>query len=340
MSRTYVFDFYNLYLPDGAEYRNKTEGIRIRPLDAAEVFESNRQDPDSKYYDGDWKTAKCHVVADTEDEAIELAEWLAFLFSFAQSRRAYWDTYYLHNEGYSGKTTLNNRVPPISHQKIPVIRAAVPLGNKRMDPFIDAALDCLRTLSMVEQGHVFSTINLYLSSKARGLFASKFLFAWIALESNANRNYSEYLNVTGNDFVPPASKDRIQEEIIEAVHDALPDDKAATMEDRLTRGHLYEHRKRDKIKIYLDHLFVDFDDSQVLEILRDADRIRNEIAHEFYDKTLVANDQLLFQLHRILVMVIFDMLDIPESVLRRLVLFTSAEEPDITLPSGATVHGL
>lgn len=340
MARTYVFDFYNLYLPDGAEYRNGAEDIWIRPLDTAEVFEANRQDPQSKYYEGDWKTAKCHIAAETEENAVEVAEWLAFLFSFAQSRRAYWDTYYPHNEGYNGKTTVNNRVPPISHRKIPVIRAAVPLGNNRVDPFIDAALEQLRTLSETERGHIFSTINLYLSSKARDLFASKFLFAWIALESNANRNYSEYLDATGNDFVSSAARDTIQEQIRDAVHDALPDDTAATMENRLTRDHLYEHRKRDKIKIYLDHLFVDFDDGQVLEILRDADRIRNEIAHEFYDRTLLANDELLFKLHRLLVLVIFDMLDISESLLRRLILFTSADEPEVTLPSGVRIHGL
>lgn len=340
MTKTYVFDFYNLYLPDGTEYNNKSEGIRIMPLDAAKIFEANRQDPNSKYYEGDWKTAKCHVVTDTEDDAIEIAEWLSFLFSFAQSRRVYWDTYYPHNKGYSGKTIVNNHVPLISHQKIPLIRAAVPLGNKRVDPFIDAALEQLRKLSETERQHVFSTINLYLNSKARNLFASKFLFAWIALESNASRNYSEYLGATGNDFVPPAAQDTIQDQIRDVINDSLPDGKAETMKDRLTRDHLYQHRKRDKIKIYLDHLFVDFDDAQVLSILRDADRIRNEVAHEFYDKTLIKNDELLFKLHRILVMVIFHKLAVSEPVIRRLILFTSADEPEITLPSGKIIYGL
>lgn len=40
MSNTYVFDFYNLYIPKGKKYENKELGIKIIPLKFAEEFES------------------------------------------------------------------------------------------------------------------------------------------------------------------------------------------------------------------------------------------------------------------------------------------------------------
>ena len=38
MTQTYVFDFYNLYIPKGKPYKNEELGIRITPLKFAEEF--------------------------------------------------------------------------------------------------------------------------------------------------------------------------------------------------------------------------------------------------------------------------------------------------------------
>jgi len=42
MTQTFVFDFYNLYIPKGTKYVNNKLGIRIIPLRLAEEFEKNR----------------------------------------------------------------------------------------------------------------------------------------------------------------------------------------------------------------------------------------------------------------------------------------------------------
>lgn len=66
---TYVFDFYNRYIPGGHQSENRPKRIRIEPLAQAEEFAEKRREDDSKYAEGDWRTAKCYTTADDESEA-------------------------------------------------------------------------------------------------------------------------------------------------------------------------------------------------------------------------------------------------------------------------------
>lgn len=119
MTKTYVFDFYNLYIPRYKNYENKEFGIKIIPLKFAEEFEKNRTKFSKPYFRGGWKTAKCFIKAETEGGAREIADWLEFLYSFAQSRSVFFTSWYEYKKGkkynppklnlfHHGKTDFQN----------------------------------------------------------------------------------------------------------------------------------------------------------------------------------------------------------------------------------------
>ena len=98
MKQTFVFNFYNLYIPKGRPYINKELGIKVFPLKLAEDFEKNRRSSTSPFYRNGWKTAKCHIKAQEEDDARKYASWLEFLYSFAQSRSVFFLRCYLYKK--------------------------------------------------------------------------------------------------------------------------------------------------------------------------------------------------------------------------------------------------
>ncbi len=72
MSRTYVFDFYNLYIPKGKKYIDDEEGIKIFPLKLDEDFEKNRKQISNIFSENGWKITtdeydrKCHELKDRQ----------------------------------------------------------------------------------------------------------------------------------------------------------------------------------------------------------------------------------------------------------------------------------
>lgn len=84
MPETLVFDMQNLYIPKDEVYESEKFPIRIEPVERVEKFEDNRREEDSKYRTGYWPTAKCFIEAD-EDRAVELAEWLTYIYSFIRT---------------------------------------------------------------------------------------------------------------------------------------------------------------------------------------------------------------------------------------------------------------
>lgn len=336
---TYVFDFYNLYIPEGHQYENRSKGIRIEPLAQAEEFEETRREDDSKYAEGDWKTAKCYITADDESEAQRWAVWLTFLYSFAQRRRAYWDTFYPHNQGYDGKTTEPVLVPRIRNDKLPIIGGIGPFGLHKQDAFIDAALDRIKNADDASRSDILSTLNLFLNSEARGLFAAKFLFAWIGVERTSEWNYQEWVNLPDRDntFITADERDAVENGIASVLDDVLDDARAGILEDRFTRGHMYEHRTQDKIRFYLDYIEPEFDDGVIIELIREAYRTRNEVAHEFGEDRLRENKELTFKLQKVLVFIIFDLLDISGD-LQQAMLLTLHDDPGVSYDGGDIVH--
>lgn len=218
---TYVFDFYNLYIPDDHEYTNADLGIRIESLVQAEAFEEGRPDGGSKYTSGDWTTAKCYIDAADEDMALRRADWLAFLYSFAQRRRAYWDSYYPYSEGYAGETERDVLIPRIKNDKLPIIQGITGFGLSRIDPFIDASLNRLDAADEDMRSDILSTVNLFLNSAARGLFSAKFLFAWIGIERTSEWNYEEWVNLPGNELVTDDERAVIKDGITDVLQDKL-----------------------------------------------------------------------------------------------------------------------
>ncbi|MEZ3162320.1 hypothetical protein ABNG03_10170 [Halorubrum sp. RMP-47] len=334
---TYVFDFYNLYIPEGHQYENQSNDIRIRPLAKAEEFEEKRREADSKYAEGDWKTAKCYITAENEKEAQRRADWLTFFYSFAQRRRAYWDTYYPHNQGYDDKTTERVLIPRIKNDKLPIIGGIGPLGLDKQDRFIDAALNRMENAGDAMRSDILSTLNLFLNSEARGLFAAKFLFAWIGIERTSEWNYREWVNLPGNEFISSTERDAIEDGISSVVDEAIDESRGETLIDRFTRDHMYEHRTQDKILIYLDYIEPEFDEEEIYQLIRDGYRTRNDIAHEFGEDRLLDNHDLTFMLQKVLVFIIFDLLEI-SSDLQKEMLLTLHDDPTVSYPDEDVTH--
>lgn len=210
---TYVFDFYNLYIPKGMKYINNNLGIKIFPLKLAEEFEKNRESPFSQYSFGGWKTARCHIKSNSEDEAKQIALWLEFIYSFAQNRNVYFLKWYKYKKGsnyYLSQSKFiqqrENRFPDLIHcpllngRRIPLplpIRVTsieealgkVPFYNRDISLFVNTSLKTLRDSDKSKQGEIIGAIHGYIISNSKNIMELKYLMAWMVIEQLADSYY-------------------------------------------------------------------------------------------------------------------------------------------------------
>src|SRR3989338_2628313 len=165
MNRTYVFDFYNLYIPKGKSYSNKNLGIRISPLKNSEDFEKNRTKLSSSYRNGGWKIAKCHIKAKNKDDAKKYAVWLEFIYSFAQSRSVFYLYIYEYKSCKKYFSFESKFVEPIENRFYELVYGIKTNGaffTRDIGEFINNALDTLNSVNDEKRAEILQTIHAHL----------------------------------------------------------------------------------------------------------------------------------------------------------------------------------
>lgn len=340
MAETYVFDFFNLYIPDGLDYTNEWRDIRIEPLKVAEEFEEERSNMGSKHQNQYWKTAKAYIHA-SEEEAKEIATWIGYIYSFAQLRSIYWRTCYPYKKGYSHRYSRTVMPKPLKNRGPPLISGIIedngPFYTPDLSEFIDTGIETLRDYNEDERSNAIATIDMYLSARSESQMSARFLYLWIAIERNANRNYKSFINATGNEIFTNDERNRLQKHLSSFLDENLPKKQAEFLKNRLSKNYLYEHSTTEKVRFYLEYIAGEFDDNELREILEIGKQIRNPIVHNFYGDRLAENIGLLQQLQKMLSFVIFELLGVGENLQKRLLL-THLKKPKVSYLDTDRVH--
>ena len=193
MNETYVFDFYNLYIPKKMKYE-KLE-IKIAPLKIAKEFKTNRTKLANPHYNKDWKTAKCLIRAKTEKEAVKVASWLEFLYSFAQRRSVFFLSWYKYKNGKRYSSYQSKFIQPTENGSsvlVSGVRTKNIFFTKDISLFINIALKKLSEAKEEERNRILVLLHALATSNSQMSFELKFLICWFALEKLANAYYSSY----------------------------------------------------------------------------------------------------------------------------------------------------
>lgn len=310
MNKTYVFDFYNLYIPKGKSYSDKSFGIKIVPLKLAEDFEKNRIKLSSQYRNGGWKIAKCYIKAKNKDEAEKHAIWLEFIYSFAQSR----SVFYLHIYEYrSSKKYFSFRskfVAPIENrfsELVYGINTSGALFTRDIGEFISKALGTLNKADEEKRAEILQTILAYLISKSEIAWELKFLIIWIALEKLSNKHYK------GNkkDIFTSDEIKKIKEALHRTLDEQLKNDKRATyLKQSLSKDYLFEDNTYQKILSYLNSLDLGFDSKKLKKVIGNMVEIRIKLVHSLNSAKLQNKPYYLSYLQKIIEKVIMRNLDV------------------------------
>jgi len=197
MLTTYVFEFFNLYIPKDEKYYNNEYGIKIIPNEFAEEFEKNRKNLSSKYRYGAWYTADCYIDAKKIEDAKKIANWINFIFSFAQSRNVLFHKYYEKEKGKE-HSTVESKFIPIRENHNHDLIYGIFLNASRYDRdislFVDIALKTLKESTEEKLKLVNNTVYSYLESKNAMVIELQFLINWIALEKLSN-DYYKYSDI-------------------------------------------------------------------------------------------------------------------------------------------------
>ncbi|MCK5723769.1 MAG: hypothetical protein KAI84_14645 [Gammaproteobacteria bacterium] len=298
---TFVFDFFNLYIPKGKKYMHKEMGIKIFPLKLAEHFESDRKNISSQYRYGGWKTAKCYIKSNNEKDAIKLATWLEFLYSFAQNRSVFFLRWYKYKDGEKYYSSQSKFIEHKENRFSDLVFGTL-LGNARytreINLFIDTALEILNKSDENKQKEILTTVHAYLSSQSKMPAELKFLIAWISLEKLANSHYNIKYKSSGQLFEKKERKEIIKT-IEETLHSIICIEEtldSIMCEQRkkyniLTRNmkkkFLYEHDTHGKVSIYLDSLDLGFDRKELKSSIDKLIGIRIDLVHDLNSAELL-----------------------------------------------------
>jgi len=322
MKRTYVFDFYNLYIPKGKQYKNDELGIRITPLKFAEEFEKYRGSFSKPYYSGGWKTAKCFIKAKNEEDAKKLAIWVEFLYSFAQSRSVFFLGWYEYKKGKKYSSFQSRFVVPRENRFSELVYGVSTRGafyTRDIAIFIDASL---KTLSESKEGklkNILTAIHAYDISRSETTWELKFLICWIVLEKLANIHYNKVKSKS--QMFSEIEKRAIKNSLAKTLDENLKDDKRLPFFKRIiTRNFLYEHDTFEKVRIYLESLDLGFENEKLNALLKTLIKIRVGLVHRLDSALLEREPQLLFYLQRIMENVIFRLLGVNKQIQSRLLL--------------------
>ena len=287
---TFVFDFFNLYIPEGKEYVNEEKGVRITPLKLAEDFENNRKDLFSKYRYGGWKTAKCYIKSNNEKDAIELATWLEFLYSFAQNRSIFFLNWYKYTEGEKYSSSKSKFIENKENRFSDIIFGTL-LGNARytreINLFIDTAIETLSKSDENIQKEILTAVHAYLSSQSEMPAELKFLIAWISLEKLATSHYKINYKSKSQLFEKNERKDIIKS-IEKTLHSIISEQKKYNIVKRnLNKKFLYEHDTHGKVSIYLDSLDLGFHRKDLKSSINKLIGIRIDLVHDLNSAKLL-----------------------------------------------------
>jgi len=316
---TYVFEFCNLYIPEDTVYTNNTFNIRIEPENIAEEFEKERRDPGSRYRTDYWHTATCYIEAD-KDRAEQLAQWLTFIYSFAQHRDVTWHDSYTQSNGGSSPRQPTYTFS-LDNTNLRLIKGVWGSSSDHgTGKFIDTALQTLDTASDPEQSRIIRNISLFLEANGDTYWSIKFLLHWIVLESNANYNYDNYLQGPGEPIFAEDEIETLSDSIVDYLQEEGWDpDQVAHMEYLLGQQHYYEASSKTKIKIYLEYLNIGFDIEEIEEILEMARSIRNPIVHRNDQSRLMNNDHVVVEIRKIVFYVLLRLLGVDKEMQERLI---------------------
>ncbi len=320
MNRTYVFDFYNLYIPKGKPYSNKPLGIRIVPLKNSEDFEKNRTKLSSQYRNGGWKIAKCYIKARSKDEAKKYAVWLEFVYSFAQSRRIFYLHIYEYKSGKKYFSFESKFVEPIENRFSKLIYGIKTTGaffTRDISEFINKALDTLNSVNGGKKAEILQTIHAYLISISQIAWELKFLISWIALEKLANEHYQ------GNkkDIFTSEEIKNIKEALHKTLDKQFKNDKRVNyLKQSLSKDYLFEQNTYQKVLSYLNSLDLGFDNKKLKKVIGNLVEIRIKLVHNLNSSKLQNKPHYLFYLQKIIEKVIIRNLGIDQNFENRLLL--------------------
>ena len=322
MKKTYVFDFFNLYIPKGKKYVNKELGIRIVPLKFAEAFENERTKLSSPFSKDGWKTAKCYITAKNEDIAMGLAGAIEFLYSFAQNRSVFFTRWYKYNKGKKFFSIHSKFIEPRENRLSELIHGVKTRGcfySRDISIFIDISLKTLTDATLYRNTEILTTIHAYNISESQMTQELKFLIAWIALEKLTNNHYNKYKSK--NKLFTKGELKIIKGKLEKTLKKCLKKDERLPMITRsITRNFLYEHNTHQKILRYLDSLDLGFDKEKVNKLFVSLIGIRAKLVHNLNSTSLAKKPQYLYYLQKIMEIVIFRLLGIDKSLQEKFLL--------------------
>lgn len=322
MKKTYVFDFYNLYIPENKTYVNEKEGIRINPLKLAKEFEKNRKKLSSPFRKYGWNTAKCFIKADSMEKAKITAELIEFIYSFAQNRSIFFQKCYEYKKGKRYFSAQSKFIEPRENRFSELIHGVHTRGSvytRDISLFIDTAIEKLSELNYSEKHEILTSMNSLNISKSKIVVELKFLICWIALEKLANKYYKshkgdlkKYPNLQC--FERKKLKE-LKKELNKFLEKILKkDSRLPYVKKSLNKNYLYEYDTYQKIWIYLKSLDLGFDERKLSLLLKRLKEIRVDLVHDLNSKKLIKNPEYLMYLQKIMEKVIFRLLGITKSL--------------------------
>ena len=322
MSETYVFDFYNLYIPKEMKYENAKLGVKIIPLKLAEEFQKNRTKFSKPHHSEYWKTAKCFIRSKTEKEAVKIAIWLEFLYSFAQSRSVFFLRWYKHKNGKKYSASASKFIVPRDNGSPEIVSGVyVKKGSYTKDIrlFIDTALTKLSESKEEEQNRILVSLDALAVSCSQTVLELKFLICWIALEKLANNYYSVYKSK--NSLFSKEELKNLKADLEKALDASLEnDDRLFLVKKSITKNFLYEHNTLEKMILYFRHLDLEFNDKELKKILRNLVNVRVSLVHNLDSDSLSKTPELLSHLRLIMEDVTFRILGIDRNIQKKLLL--------------------
>lgn len=326
MKRTYVFDFYNLYIPKGRKYINNDLCIKIVPLKFAEEFEIHRTKFSKPYFRGDWKTAKCYITSQETEEAKIIVSWLEFIYSFAQGRNVFYYGYYEHKRGRKTMSYEAKYLPPTENRFPELIRGLYTRGGfykRDISFFLDISLKTLSSAKPNELDEILSTIHAYMISKTPIVEELKFIVAWTAIEKLANNYYDKYKSKRENQLFAKVELALLKEDLKVVISEYLDkrlkgDRRLNNLKRNLTQNFLYDHSTLEKFNIYFKYKKLECDN--ILYKLEKMKKVRNKLAHKLKAEELTKDPHLINYLQRMLEDVIFRLLGIDKEMQKQFIL--------------------
>jgi len=279
-------------------------------LKFAEEFAKYRRSFSKPYYRGGWKTAKCFIKAENEDDAKKLAIWVELIYSFAQSRSVFFSDWYEYKKGKKHSSfqarfvvQRENRFSELLHG----VSIRGPFYTRDIAPFIDVSLKTLNESNKGKLKNILTAISSYNISHSEIVWELKFLICWIILEKLANSHYDKLKSKS--QLFSKIEKRAIKNSLSKTLDENLKGDRRLSFLKRsITRNFLYEHNTFEKVRIYLESHDLGFEKKKLNAMLKNLIKIRVGLVHRLDSALLEREPQHLFYLQKIMENVIFRLL--------------------------------